>query len=783
MSNFLAIATVTETLRALLDTGIGAEMPGIEVKTKRPEDLENASESLVNVYLYQVTPNAAYRNADLPTRDFTSQVVTRPQAALDLHYLVTFLGSDEELVPQRLLGIVARILHSHPVLTRDEINTAKNTVPYLNNSDLAKQVELVKFSPIVLNLEELSKLWSVFFQTAYRLSVAYQASVVLIESKETPRTVLPVLKPNLVVLPFHSPIIDQIISANGANFPILPNGTIVITGRNLRGDDTRVRIGGELVAPREVSNAQITLPLTLLGDKLRAGVQSVQIIHTVFSGPPLYGFESNVAAFVLRPFFTGPDVVFDAAAGEITINNITPAVGATQRVVLLLYEIVNPPGRLPNSYSFNAEARTNLSDPLKFKITNVASGDYIVRVQIDGAENIDLNQQGNFVWPTVTIAQAAQRTLTTSVAPAGSGSVARDPDKTVYNLGESVILTAAPTAGFRFVEWSGDLGNANPSEVIITVVMNQNRALTARFEAIPPNQRTLTITIDPAGSGSVARDPDKTTYDEGELVELTAVPNAGFALSEWSGDLSGSDNPATITMNSNKHVTATFTETGAVQIAFEEIQTGGASHSIVVATSANLTSAADNLYLAAIATKNFAQVTQVNGLGLTWTRVKAQCSGRNSKAVEIWRAQGTPTGNGIVTASLANAPDHAVIAVARYSGMSDVSPIGTVISGNTNGLEGACSGGSDSSAYSFNLLTTANNAVIFGVVAPRHRNYDPGAGYITRVDERQGSGGDLARIVVVEKPSPSIGSILFDGSFRGASEDWAVAALEIKPGT
>jgi uncharacterized repeat protein (TIGR02543 family) len=41
---------------------------------------------------------------------------------------------------------------------------------------------------------------------------------------------------------------------------------------------------------------------------------------------------------------------------------------------------------------------------------------------------------------------------------------------------------------------------------------------------------------------------------------LTAVPEAGFVFSEWTGDLTGSDNPATITMNADKTVTATFTD-------------------------------------------------------------------------------------------------------------------------------------------------------------------------------------------------------------------------------
>jgi uncharacterized repeat protein (TIGR02543 family) len=69
-----------------------------------------------------------------------------------------------------------------------------------------------------------------------------------------------------------------------------------------------------------------------------------------------------------------------------------------------------------------------------------------------------------------------------------------------------------------------------------------------------------TLTVDTVGSGSVAREPDQATYDPGTPVELTAVPDDGWDFSGWSGDASGTDNPVTVTMNSNLNVTATFVE-------------------------------------------------------------------------------------------------------------------------------------------------------------------------------------------------------------------------------
>ncbi|MGH7597182.1 MAG: InlB B-repeat-containing protein, partial [bacterium] len=140
------------------------------------------------------------------------------------------------------------------------------------------------------------------------------------------------------------------------------------------------------------------------------------------------------------------------------------------------------------------------------------------------------------------------------VSTLGSGSVASNPSGGTYNSGTLVTLTATPAAGFQFSGWSGDLtGATNPA----TLTMNANKTVTATFTAIPPTQYTLTVNT--SGSGSVALNPPGGTYSSGTTVTLTATPAAGFQFSGWSGDLTGATNPATLTMNANKTVTATFT--------------------------------------------------------------------------------------------------------------------------------------------------------------------------------------------------------------------------------
>lgn len=401
MSNFLAIATVTATLSRTLAAAVGTDVSAVNVTTLRPDD---APERGINVYLYQVGPNGAWRNADLPTRRDDGRLVQRPRVALDLHYLLSFYGDEAQFEPQRMLGSVVRTLHARPVLTRqmirDTVSDPDNA--FLAGSNLADEVELIKFTPSALSLEELSKLWSVFFQVPYALSVAYQASVVLIEPEVTPQEALPVRERNVYVVPFRQPTIEQIMSQAGDDQPVLPDQPIlaghrlILVGKQLRGEVTRVRIGGVEAEPQAVSDTQIGFPLP---GNLRAGLQGVQVVHYIQAGTPPTphrGFESNVAAFVLRPRITATASNVqgsgdDPRSADIELD-FDPQVGRSQRVVLLLNEFQPPSDRPARAYTFSAPPRNEPTDPdetnsITVPISGVEPGTYVVRVQVDGAES------------------------------------------------------------------------------------------------------------------------------------------------------------------------------------------------------------------------------------------------------------------------------------------------------------------------------------------------------------------------------------------------------------
>jgi hypothetical protein len=244
MSNHLAIATVSAALREMVERAVKAAVVGSTATHVRPGGSpEKTPARGANIFLYGVTPNAALRGADLPTRNQAGRMVTRPTAALDLHYLISFYGDDGKLETQRMLGSVVRALHSAPTLSRELLRDLAQNVADLAGSDLSEAPESVRFIPMALSLEELSKLWSVLFQTPYALSVAFQASVVTIEAEETAQAALPVRARGIHVIALHAPQISAVEAAAGPGEAITDQTLLRIRGSGLQADDTRVRIG------------------------------------------------------------------------------------------------------------------------------------------------------------------------------------------------------------------------------------------------------------------------------------------------------------------------------------------------------------------------------------------------------------------------------------------------------------------------------------------------------------------------------------------------------------
>lgn len=149
---------------------------------------------------------------------------------------------------------------------------------------------------------------------------------------------------------------------------------------------------------------------------------------------------------------------------------------------------------------------------------------------------------------SVTAVFIKQWTLTMNL---GAGGASVSPGTGVYDQGP-VQISAAALPDYVFLNWSGDYtGSDNPA----TILLNSDMNVTANFALA---QYTLTTNVSPAGAGSVVLNPPGGIYNAGTPVQIAANANPGYRFGNWSGDHTGSTNPDTVTMTSNKTVTANF---------------------------------------------------------------------------------------------------------------------------------------------------------------------------------------------------------------------------------
>ena len=143
-------------------------------------------------------------------------------------------------------------------------------------------------------------------------------------------------------------------------------------------------------------------------------------------------------------------------------------------------------------------------------------------------------------------------TLTATANPAEGGSVS--PSSQQYDSGDVATVTATPSSEYVFQSWSGSASGSSPST---TVTMDSDKAVVANFV-----KKKYALTVNTEGEGSVTEKVIKagvaTDYNSGTVVELTAVPEGEWLFVEWTGDLTGSENPKEITIDKAKTVTAVF---------------------------------------------------------------------------------------------------------------------------------------------------------------------------------------------------------------------------------
>ncbi|MGE5180169.1 MAG: LamG-like jellyroll fold domain-containing protein [Bacteroidota bacterium] len=226
-----------------------------------------------------------------------------------------------------------------------------------------------------------------------------------------------------------------------------------------------------------------------------------------------------------------------------------------------------------------------------------------------------------------TTAAAPTYTLATAVSPSGAGSVTRNPDQPSYTSGATVEVTAVPSAGHHFVDWTGDLAGAvNPQ----TITMSANQSVTANFAI-----NTYTITAS-AGTGGTIDPLGSVTVDYGTDRTFTITPASGHHISDVlvDGSSVGAVGTYTFTAVTAAHtisatfaintytITASAGPNGGIEPAGDVVVDQGADKTFTITPAAGYHVAdvlVDGSSVGAVGSYTFTAVTAAHTISATFT--------------------------------------------------------------------------------------------------------------------------------------------------------------------
>jgi len=316
MAGVAALQGVDDTLVALTRQAVTPLPTTVDV-TVGPLDRDDDRLRL-NWFLYRVVPNTAFRNME-PPRTGWHTAYGFPPLALGLHYLLTAhagaltQNGEEDQFAHRALGATMAALHEHRVIDAGD--------PLLS-SFAAPLVEPLRITLDDLDLEGLTNLWT-SANTAIRLSVGYQVSLVIIDSTARHVGGPPVRDPRVLVVPSLGPRLSAIDPQRiwaGAPFRVaatgLTSGTNFTLGR-VDGDPAGPAGGWALTpSPVAVPPGDVALALPAAQASLPAGPRSLDAVALVDGLPA----ARDQLGLTLVPAVTAP---VGAVARSGTVSLVT----------------------------------------------------------------------------------------------------------------------------------------------------------------------------------------------------------------------------------------------------------------------------------------------------------------------------------------------------------------------------------------------------------------------------------------------------------------------------
>jgi len=263
MSASTAISMLGESLKAFLE-GEMQLLPAVDVTLLAPD--ESQANGRVNLFLYKVQESPFQRNMDWQVATDDPSQLRPPPLTLNLFYLMTPYAHNDPHTgntnTHAILGEAMRVLHEIPVIPNSYLVAG-----------LLDAKEEIKITPSILDMEELTKIWSTFSQP-FRLSVCYEVSIVQIDQSPGAASTMAQRVEQVgipeVSAPFTPPVVTGISPQSG------PAGSLVtITGVGVDGWNSYVTVSGRNVADGVAISGE-SFTVTVPAD-LQAGFHQIRI--------------------------------------------------------------------------------------------------------------------------------------------------------------------------------------------------------------------------------------------------------------------------------------------------------------------------------------------------------------------------------------------------------------------------------------------------------------------------------------------------------------------------
>jgi hypothetical protein len=397
MSGFKAIRGVSSTLKSLLSDEM--ERTPVHVTLLPPDVTPTvATEDRINLYLYMVTENGNLKNQEIPGQGHPG-TYGQPPLSLNLHYLMTAYSAsdtsdDRDLVAQELLADGMRVFHDFPIIPPDYVHL---------DPELKNQFERIKIVLQPASLEEFAKIWTALPAANFRCSVAYNVTVVQIESKRPRRLALPVQTRRLHMSLVNRPQIASVYRTPApggliGDVRVAVGQSLTITGTGFRASKTWVRLGNvDPIAVTLQPNGDIQLavpddPLLQPGPQLvqvlverpGEGVQGGLDRGTAFAETVV---QSDQSVFMLVPSITGISPGAGTSATTLTVNG-TRLFNAALKSFVYVGDVAIPVdpalAQTPTSVKVSLALLAKADPPLK-----PSPPSYPVRIQVNGALSVD----------------------------------------------------------------------------------------------------------------------------------------------------------------------------------------------------------------------------------------------------------------------------------------------------------------------------------------------------------------------------------------------------------